>query len=55
VVERTGACIVWGGALDLAPADDVLITVERPMEIDTEGQMIASILSKKRRRARRMH
>jgi len=48
VVGRTGACIVWGGALDLAPADDVLITVERPMGIDTEGQMIASILSKKK-------
>jgi thymidine phosphorylase len=48
VVEKTGACIAWGGALDLAPADDVLITVERPMGIDTEGQMIASILSKKK-------
>jgi thymidine phosphorylase len=48
VVERTGGCIVWGGALDLAPADDVLITVERPMGIDTEAQMIASILSKKK-------
>jgi thymidine phosphorylase len=48
VVGRTGACIAWGGALDLAPADDVLITVERPMGIDTEGQMIASILSKKK-------
>jgi thymidine phosphorylase len=48
VVARTGACIAWGGALDLAPADDVLITVERPMGIDTEGQMIASILSKKK-------
>jgi thymidine phosphorylase len=48
VVERTGACIAWGGALDLAPADDVLITVERPMGIDTEAQMIASILSKKK-------
>jgi thymidine phosphorylase len=48
VVERTGACIAWGGALDLAPADDILITVERPMEIDTEVQMVASILSKKK-------
>jgi thymidine phosphorylase len=47
-VERTGACIAWGGALDLAPADDVLITVERPMGIDSEGQMSASILSKKK-------
>lgn len=48
VVERAGACIVWGGALDLAPADDVLITVERPMGIDTDAQMVASILSKKK-------
>lgn len=48
VVEQTGACIAWGGALDLAPADDILITVERPMEIDTEPQMVASILAKKK-------
>lgn len=47
VVGRAGGCIAWGGALDLAPADDVLITVERPMQIDTEAQMIASILAKK--------
>jgi thymidine phosphorylase len=48
VVQQAGACIAWGGALDLAPADDILITVERPMEIDTEVQMVASILSKKK-------
>ena len=48
VVAQTGACIVWGGALELAPADDVLITVERPMELDTEAQMVASILAKKK-------
>jgi len=48
VVRDTGGCIAWGGALDLAPADDVLITVERPMGIDTEAQMIASIMSKKK-------
>jgi len=48
VVGEAGACIAWGGALRLAPADDVLITVERPMEIDSEAQMIASILAKKK-------
>ena len=48
VVQDTRACIAWGGALDLAPADDILITVERPMEIDTEAQMVASILAKKK-------
>jgi len=48
VVAEAGACIAWGGALQLAPADDILITVERPMELDTEAQMIASILAKKK-------
>ena len=48
VVRSAGACIAWGGALGLAPADDILITVERPMELDTEAQMVASILAKKR-------
>jgi thymidine phosphorylase len=48
VVDEVGGCIAWGGALGLAPADDVLITVERPMEVDTETQMVASILSKKK-------
>jgi thymidine phosphorylase len=48
VVGEVGGCIAWGGALGLAPADDILITVERPMEIDTEPQMIASILAKKK-------
>jgi thymidine phosphorylase len=48
VVSKVGGCIAWGGALDLAPADDILITVERPMSIDTEAQMVASILAKKK-------
>lgn len=48
IVGRVGGCIGWGGALSLAPADDILITVERPMEIDTEAQMVASILAKKK-------
>ena len=47
VVEREGGCIVWGGAVRLSPADDILIRVERALDIDSEGQMIASILSKK--------
>jgi thymidine phosphorylase len=48
IIRSAGACIAWGGALDLAPADDILITVERPMELDTEAQMVASILAKKK-------
>ena len=47
VVERTGGCIVWGGAVRLSPADDILIRVERPLDLDSQGQLVASILSKK--------
>ncbi|MBI2993821.1 MAG: thymidine phosphorylase family protein [Gammaproteobacteria bacterium] len=47
VVEREGACIVWGGAVRLSPADDILIQVERQLDVDSEGQMVASVLSKK--------
>jgi thymidine phosphorylase len=47
VVEREGGCVVWGGAMHLSPADDILIRVERPLDLDSEGQMVASILSKK--------
>ena len=47
VVERCGACVAWGGRMNLSPADDVLISVERPLSIDTPEQMVASILSKK--------
>ena len=47
VVERCGGCIVWGGRVNLSPADDVLISVERPLGVDTPEQMVASILSKK--------
>jgi len=47
VVEREGACIVWGGRVRLAPADDVIISVERPLDFDSPSQLVASILSKK--------
>ncbi len=33
--------------MNLSPADDVLVSVERPLGIDTAEQMVASILSKK--------
>lgn len=47
VVESEGGCIAWGGAMRLSPADDILIRVERVLDIDSEGQLIASVLSKK--------
>lgn len=47
VVEQEGGCIVWGGTARLSPADDVLIRVERPLDLDSAGQLVASVLSKK--------
>lgn len=47
VVEKEGGCIVWGGGARLSPADDILIKVEKALDIDSEGQLIASVLSKK--------
>jgi thymidine phosphorylase len=47
IVREHRACLAWGGTADLSPADDVLISVERPLSLDSPGQMVASILSKK--------
>lgn len=47
VVEKEGACLAWGGALTLSPADDLLIRVARTLEIDSNVQLVASVLSKK--------
>lgn len=47
VVEREGGCVVWGGAMALSPADDLLIQVERPLDFDSDAQLAASVISKK--------
>lgn len=47
IVEREHGVLAWGGRVNLSPADDILISVERPLRIDTFDQMVASILSKK--------
>lgn len=47
VVQREKGCLVWGGSSALSPADDMLIAVERELDLDSREQMVASILSKK--------
>lgn len=47
IIAKTNGCIVWGGALNLAPADDKIINVEKTLEIDAESQLLASIMAKK--------
>jgi len=40
--------MVWGGSVNLSPVDDRIIRAEHPLSIDPEGQVIASVLSKKK-------
>jgi len=47
VIEREGGCVIWGGAVQLSPADDIFIRIERALDLDSEGQLVASVLSKK--------
>lgn len=47
VVEAEGGCVVWGGGLNLSPADDHFIRIERPLDFDSTGLLVASVLSKK--------
>jgi AMP phosphorylase len=46
IVEKTCGCMVWGGALELAPADDIFIQIEYPLAIDP--LLLPSIMSKKK-------
>jgi thymidine phosphorylase len=47
IVHSQRGCLAWGGTAKLAPVDDIMISVERPLSIDSPGQLVASILSKK--------
>lgn len=47
VVEQEGGCLAWGGAVCLSPVDDLLIRVEKALDVDGQGQLVASVLSKK--------
>jgi len=46
VVKKTNACLIWGGALRLAPADDRFIKITRRLELEPYSKMVASIMSK---------
>ncbi|MFH1608102.1 MAG: thymidine phosphorylase [archaeon] len=47
IIQKTNACMVWGGALGMVPADSKIIKVEKMLKIDPEAQLLASIMSKK--------
>jgi AMP phosphorylase len=47
ITERVGGVICWGGAVELAPADDKIIKIEHPLGLDPKGQIVASVMAKK--------
>jgi AMP phosphorylase len=47
IIMKTNACMIWGGSLNLAPADDLIIKVEKPLMIDAKSQLLASVMAKK--------
>jgi putative thymidine phosphorylase len=46
LVEKANGCIVWGGHLGLAPADDVIIQIEQPLAFESFDKVIVSIMAK---------
>jgi AMP phosphorylase len=48
ITEKVGGTIAWGGGVNIAPADDIIIRAEYPLSIDPYSQVIASVLAKKK-------
>ncbi|MBN2567329.1 AMP phosphorylase [Candidatus Woesearchaeota archaeon] len=48
IVGKHKGCIVWGGAMNLAGADDILIHLRHPLSLDPQGMLLASIMAKKK-------
>lgn len=47
IIGKTGAFMIWGGAIEFVPADSKIIRIEKMLKIDPKPQLLASILSKK--------
>lgn len=47
MVKRVGGCIVWGGTIHLAPADDEIIEVSRAISFESYDKIVASVMAKK--------
>ncbi|MBI5036956.1 AMP phosphorylase [Candidatus Micrarchaeota archaeon] len=48
VVDKTNGAIVWGGAVNMAAADDKLIRIRHPLRLDPRPLLLSSILAKKK-------
>jgi len=47
MMMKSNAFMVWGGGLSLAPADDKIIQVQKPLGLESIDKFVASIVAKK--------
>lgn len=47
IVKKTNGCIVWGGSFSIAPADDIIINIEKPLLFESYDKILVSIMAKK--------
>lgn len=48
ITREVGGVLCWGGGVNLAPADDIIIRAEHPLAIDPRSQLLASVMAKKK-------
>ncbi len=48
IVREVNGCMVWGGAIDIAPADSEFIKVLNPLRLDPIPLTLTSIMAKKK-------
>lgn len=48
IVKKTGGCLIWGGGVNIAPADDILSKARYSLRLDPTAFMLASIMAKKK-------
>jgi len=47
MIFKSNAFMAWGGGLDLAPADDEIIKVQKPLGMESIDKFVSSIVAKK--------
>src|SRR3989338_4188014 len=47
IVKKTNGCIAWGGSFGIAPADDIIINIEKPLLFESYDKILVSIMAKK--------
>lgn len=48
IVQKTNGCLVWGGGMNMAPADSEFIKVLNPLKLDPPPLTLTSIMAKKK-------